>query len=150
MAIEKVKYSTENGAAVEMVIDGEKYTVNIGDGMLLYGLSDWIAGGGVIEPFYTITGAEFNRPDRDDVISVYTKEAGRVNITEKDNPFHWQAYLNWAAGGGVVGPFVDRGKEAREAAEAEAVKAQKRKELLDAMIESGVTPESVKAGKRIQ
>lgn len=142
MTIERVKYATESGASVDMMIDGQLYTVNTGDALLLYGLTEWIAAGSAIDPFYTIVRAEYNRPDNQDVITIYTKEAGRVSFG-KENEYLWKLKDDWIFNGGKIGPFVDRGKEAREAAEAEAKKEKNRKDLLDAMLEKGITPESI-------
>lgn len=48
MTIERVKYVTENSAAVEMTIDGEVYKEPLGDAMVLYGLAEWLAGLGLM------------------------------------------------------------------------------------------------------
>lgn len=143
MAIEKVKFNTENGAAVQMVIDGQVVVKSIGEAMLLDGLTEWLVSGGKIDPFYTITSAELNRSDSDKVISLQTVEAGRVNITAEGNPMLWSLYQNWLNAGGKLLPFQDRNKEGREAAEASAALKQKRDNLLDAMIAQGITPENV-------
>lgn len=143
MTIERVKYVTENSAAVEMTIDGEVYKEPLGDAMVLYGLAEWLSGGGVIEPYYTITSAEYNQPDNEAIISLNTVEAGRVTITE-DKQYLWNIFQIWLDNGGTVMPFQDRNKAGREAAEAAAIQQKKRTDLLDEMIAKGIKVDDLK------
>lgn len=142
MAIEKVKFVSEDGAAVEMTIDGVVYRVQVGDALRMYGLMEWIGGGNNIEPFYTILSAEYAN-EEGTAIRLRTQEAGGViAVVERTNI--WHLYHDWLDTGGVVEPYVDRGAAQRAAEEEKAQVEARRIELLDAMIASGVTPESFK------
>jgi hypothetical protein len=135
--MQTVKFHTEDGSA--LLIDGE--VVAAGTALLHGELAEWLHSGGQIAPYLTVTSAEWSNPENTAVMA-RTEEAGRVLVTPNKLD-RWTALTKWVAAGGVIAPFVDREAEAREKAAAEAEKAEKRKALLDAMIDAGVTPEAV-------
>lgn len=143
MAIEKVKFAAENGDSILITIDGEEYRTQVGEALLQYGLQDWLAKKNKIEPYYTIISAEYANPDNKGPVRIKTKEGGNV-IARENRPFIWSLLQDWLDAGGVITDYVDYGKEEREAAAAEAAKQEKRKQLLDAMLEKGITPEQIK------